>query len=101
LNFISVTVTDFSLFHSLGQGAEATGQFTVRSGAPGTGKGGVLWRWWNYSRSRSRGAEAGLVVDGWQVIVVIDGYASQLDFFVCNPIAYSGFRLLVPSHAAG
>ena len=97
---MSLSLIFLFFFHSLGQGAEAAGQFTVRSGASGTGKSGVLWRWWNCSHNRSRGVEAGLVVDGWQIIIVIVGCASQLDFFICNPVAYSGFRLLVPSHAA-
>ena len=73
----------------------------MRSGTSGTGKSGVLGRWWNRGRNRGRAAEAGLLINAGQFVIIFDGRASQLDLLVCNPVAYSGFRLLVPSHAAG
>ena len=54
----------------------------MRSGTSGTGKSGVLGRWWNRSRNRGRAAEAGLLINAGQFVIIFDGHASQLDLLV-------------------
>ncbi len=47
----------------------------MRGGTSGTGKSGVLRRWWNRSRNRGRAAEAGLVINTGQFVIIFDGCA--------------------------